>query len=323
MAKKCAKPRQLNMTRATTELSEDSINHLVEAVVAKTCKVGNYSCELYQETCALRKGSQLLFVDGIISGTNVSLLVDTGASHSFITPATARKLGLPTSDVGASIEVRSAKGEPQLATRLAFDVPLQLGSWEGRENFTICEIDEVDLILGMTCLSKSGAVIDGRKRVVTLSCGNGDEVLRVSEMPKLVGGRINLLSAREWTVEEPHEPQFLLYVIQVKGEGDGEPSADWIKGILEKYQDVMPEDLPSGLSPRRVVDHKIEVIPGSEPPAKAPYRLSHRELVELKTQLKDLMSKGYIRRVSHLTEPRCYSQTRWMGCCGCVSITGL
>ncbi len=49
-------------------------------------------------------------------------------------------------------------------------------------------------------------------------------------------------------------------------------STKCIKRVLEEFPDVMPEDLPEDLPPRRCVDHVIEVMPGVEPPAKAPYR---------------------------------------------------
>ena len=48
--------------------------------------------------------------------------------------------------------------------------------------------------------------------------------------------------------------------------------------------------------PRREVDHKIEVKPGTETPSKAPYRLSQKELEELKSQLDELLTEGYIRQ---------------------------
>jgi len=57
----------------------------------------------------------------------------------------------------------------------------------------------------------------------------------------------------------------------------------------------MPEDLPEDLPPRRRVDHAIEVMPGVEPLAKAPYRMSREELKELKVQLEELLAKGYIK----------------------------
>ncbi len=55
-----------------------------------------------------------------------------------------------------------------------------------------------------------------------------------------------------------------------------------IKQLLEKFPDVMLEELPEDLPPRRRVDHAIEVVPKVEPPAKAPYKMSHEELKELK-----------------------------------------
>jgi hypothetical protein len=55
--------------------------------------------------------------------------------------------------------------------------------------------------------------------------------------------------------------------------------------------DELPEDLPL----RRRVDHVIKVIPRVEPPAKAPYRMSHEELKELRVQLEELLAKGYIK----------------------------
>ena len=52
--------------------------------------------------------------------------------------------------------------------------------------------------------------------------------------------------------------------------------------ILEEYGDIFPEKLPYGPPPRRVFDHEIEVVPGSTPPHKSPYRLSNAEMEELR-----------------------------------------
>ncbi len=68
-----------------------------------------------------------------------------------------------------------------------------------------------------------------------------------------------------------------------------------IKQVLEEFPDVMPNELPQDLPPRRRVDHAIEVMPEVALPTKAPYRMSHEELKELKVQLKELLTKGYIK----------------------------
>ena len=62
--------------------------------------------------------------------------------------------------------------------------------------------------------------------------------------------------------------------------------------VLGKLKDVLTNELPQVLPPKREVDHKIEVTPGSEPPSKAPYGLNQKELLELKKQLNDLLSRG-------------------------------
>ena len=47
-----------------------------------------------------------------------------------------------------------------------------------------------------------------------------------------------------------------------------------VQEILEGFSDVFPKGLPRELLPIREVDHKIELIPGAEPPHRAPYRMS-------------------------------------------------
>ncbi|KAH9328322.1 hypothetical protein KI387_000430, partial [Taxus chinensis] len=60
--------------------------------------------------------------------------------------------------------------------------------------------------------------------------------------------------------------------------------------LLQGFRDVFPEELP-GLPPTREFDFTIEIKPGIEPISKAPYRMTTTELVELKAQLQELLSK--------------------------------
>ncbi|PON59962.1 hypothetical protein TorRG33x02_286090, partial [Trema orientale] len=54
-------------------------------------------------------------------------------------------------------------------------------------------------------------------------------------------------------------------------------------------------ELPKELPPRRAIDHKIELEPGTRPPAKAPYRMAPSELMELRKQLDELLNAGLIQ----------------------------
>ncbi|KAL2237815.1 UNVERIFIED_CONTAM: hypothetical protein Sindi_0973200 [Sesamum indicum] len=62
----------------------------------------------------------------------------------------------------------------------------------------------------------------------------------------------------------------------------------------------MPDELPWKLPQKRAVDHEIELVPGTKPPARAPYRMSQPELVELRKQLKDMLEIGIIKPAKSL-----------------------
>jgi len=57
---------------------------------------------------------------------------------------------------------------------------------------------------------------------------------------------------------------------------------------------VFSKELP-GLPPDRDIEFAIELIPGTPPISRKPYRMPPNELAELKVQLQGLMEKGLIR----------------------------
>jgi hypothetical protein len=63
---------------------------------------------------------------------------------------------------------------------------------------------------------------------------------------------------------------------------------------VEEFSDVFPEELP-GMLPDRDIKFIIELLPGTAPIAKRPYRMGVDELEELKKQIKELQDKGFIR----------------------------
>jgi hypothetical protein len=64
--------------------------------------------------------------------------------------------------------------------------------------------------------------------------------------------------------------------------------------VVCEFPDVFPEDLP-GFPPERDVEFVIELKPGTAPISRRSYRMPPNELAELKTQLQNLLEKGFIR----------------------------
>jgi hypothetical protein len=64
--------------------------------------------------------------------------------------------------------------------------------------------------------------------------------------------------------------------------------------VMRVYPDVFPEEL-LGMPRDRDMEFVIDIIPGTSPIAKRPYRIAAPELAELKKQLRELQRSGFIR----------------------------
>ena len=64
--------------------------------------------------------------------------------------------------------------------------------------------------------------------------------------------------------------------------------------VVREFLDVSPDDIV-GLPLDREVEFTINLIPRTEHISIPPYRMAPTELRELKAQLEELLSKGFIR----------------------------
>jgi hypothetical protein len=129
---------------------------------------------------------------------------------------------------------------------------------------TVLPSEGIDVILGMDWLTAHKGVISCSPRLVTLEHPSGKKIevepLKSRDVPQVY----NLNSLEKRTLEDVP--------------------------VICEYPDVFPEELP-GLPPDRDVEFVIDLVPGTAPIAKRPYRMSAEELTELKNQLKDLLDK--------------------------------
>jgi hypothetical protein len=131
----------------------------------------------------------------------------------------------------------------------------------------ILEARNIDLILGMSWLRKAKAIIQ---------CGRG-----TVELTSPKGERFEV----EITVTT--SSRRVMFFITEEFVGNN------IR-VVRDFPDVFPEDLP-GMPPDREVKFVIDLLPGTAPISKRPYRMSIEELKELKKQLTELQEAGYIR----------------------------
>ena len=84
---------------------------------------------------------------------------------------------------------------------------------------------------------------------------------------------------------------FLAHVVNTSQDKD--QKLEEVRVVCD-YPTVFPEELP-GLAPDREIEFEIELIPGTNPISKAPYRMAPAELKELQEQLQELLDKDFVR----------------------------
>ena len=87
---------------------------------------------------------------------------------------------------------------------------------------------------------------------------------------------------------------FLATIVDEKADYCGEVPKK-IASVLQQFADVMLPQLPKELPPRRAIDHRIELVPGTKPPSQAPYRMLPIELANLRKQLEELIDSRFVR----------------------------
>jgi len=213
--------------------------------------------------------------------------LDIGDTHNFITHESAERMELHLEELKAPIEVHFADGVPRPTTSQAKEVPLQLGNWRGKVNLLVSTLGEMDYVLGMEFITQNNVFIEGHNRLVRIPSKSGIVKVKAHEMPCVGGPTIHFMLGKTWE-RECVGGYGMMCVMRVLDEYEPKEatklvtSAKCIKQVLEEFLDVMPKELPEDLPPKRRVDHVIEVVPGMAPLAKAPYRMNHEELKELK-----------------------------------------
>ena len=142
--------------------------------------------------------------------------------------------------------------------------------------------------MGMDWLSKHRAIVDCRKKTVVLRCSDRSEVIVQGIRSSVMSNVISAMQARR-LMRKGCETILVVILNSKRGQVDVEKIL-----IVREFPDVFPEELP-GIPLKREVDLSIEIVPGTTPMSRAPYRMAPMELKELKSQLQELMDKGFIR----------------------------
>ena len=203
----------------------------------------------------------LMFVSASINGKAVRAMLDTGATHNFVSIQEAKKLGLKATNGGGTIKAVNSPAKP--IAGIAKAVPVCLGTWNGKLDFSIVPMDDFQVVLGMEFFDQVHAFPFPAGNSLSILDGSKTCMVPAERMAKVES---KALSALQFKRGLKKDPSFLATLRELNDGEDqaapSDPTPAKVQAVLDEYKDVMPRELPKKLPPRREVDHQIELEPG-------------------------------------------------------------
>ena len=203
------------------------------------------------------EGAGLIYVPCVVNGRAVSALVDTGATHNFVSNGMALELGLKTGIVTS--KVKAVNSQARQVQGIARNVGICLGKYEGRVDLMVIELDDFDLILGNPFMRSAGVGVFPQLEGILIANEAGACFVR---------GQRGSSGVKCSTVREEH-----LSAMQVTRECTGDLTGlagvvmiqpDQVVRVPDLLVDAESTELPMGSSERTIV-HQIELVPGRVP----------------------------------------------------------
>ncbi|KAL5553908.1 hypothetical protein UlMin_041309 [Ulmus minor] len=236
------------------------------------CKAGTnqcYTCEAEAESSTMVAGQ--LF----IAGTPAYALIDSGTTHSFASPMFVEKIGRLPDKIEGIFSTSLPSGATLLSDSWLQATPVIIDGRELYVDLVVLKMHDYDVILGMDWLSKYNAKINCKKRRVLFE--------PVGEKKFEFRGE----SKGPHTPFVSHMEAFKLlrkgcmgYLASIQNTSIEQNSKLEDIAIVKDFPEVFPDDLP-GIPPDREIEFEIELLPGTTPISKAPYRMAPTELKEL------------------------------------------
>jgi hypothetical protein len=231
--------------------------------------------------------SHMIEVEGMINNQTIAILIDSGASHSYIDPKMVESLHFPRSKHGKSWLVQLATEAKRKVNEMVKSCLMDMNGLKTKADLNILPLGSYECLIGMDWLDQHHALLDYHNKAFT--CLDEEGTLRkVQGIPKAV--TIREISALQ--LKKCYKKGCQIFAAHMEETPrDKVPNLE-DHAVLEEFEDVLKE-VPR-ITPKRDIDFSINLMLGGTPVSKTPYKMSTPEMKELQMQLEELLEKGYI-----------------------------
>ncbi|XP_052113794.1 uncharacterized protein LOC127744941 [Arachis duranensis] len=199
----------------------------------------------------------------------LTVLYDSGASHSFISLTVARELGLDFSELNFDLIVHTPASQNALTSLVCLQVRFTIRNRTLIHDLICLPLCGLEVILGIDWLSKYHVFHDCFERTSVIPSSSLD-------IKPFLSHTLYLNSVRVTVDRSDCEG----YVLLAASSNDSKLSLEWIR-VVKEFPDVFSDDIPE-FFPQRGIKFSINLVPGIGPISIAPYRMSPLKLAELK-----------------------------------------
>jgi len=199
-----------------------------------------------------RKDSTVICGNVSLLGLVTYVLIDSGATHSFISKTLVESLGIKPETLAVGYLIVVPSGEYMESTSLVKQCPIQIEDRSLEADLILLDLQDFDLILRMDWLSKYGAHIDCRGKRVVFNLLGGEQLEFKADMKFQPIPIISAVKARKMLGKGC--TGYLAHVLDSQVEQELKPKDI---EVVQEYLDVFPESLTT-LPPEREVEFEIE-----------------------------------------------------------------
>ncbi|XP_040372985.1 uncharacterized protein LOC121052317 [Rosa chinensis] len=206
-------------------------------------------------------------IKGIFRKKEVHVLIDRGATHSFIHPSLLQHSDIKV-DYGRSLQVVVACGlKVKSAGKL--QIQLQLQDTPVDTEAFILPVNGCEILLGATWLRTLGDLIWNYEKMTMRSSLFGKSHF----LQGILASETSIVSFVAMTKLLKQEKEALCIELLAISAANDQPLKDVhpnIISLIDNFTTLFEN--PTGLPPYRLHDHKIELVPGAAPVSVRPYR---------------------------------------------------
>ncbi|XP_019157771.1 PREDICTED: uncharacterized protein LOC109154433 [Ipomoea nil] len=235
---------------------------------------------------------------GNIKGSSCMVLIDSGSTHNFITPAIAERLHLPTKAI-KPFQVYIGNDDTLGCRHVCPVVEVCMQGFAFAMDLHVLRIVGLDVVLGVQWLQSLGSVTHDYSKM-TMEFQMGSINVKLKGDSGLNNQPISFNQLQAMVTNGAIQTLYEIHHINTTDVAEPTQMQPTPPTLPEPFRDLLLEfspifEPPKSLPPHRVFDHNIHLLPNSKPVNVRPYRYPYFQKYEIEKLVREMFEQGIVR----------------------------